>query len=176
MPWLIRDSKFNKKHTFELTENIDVFSTILSSCGLNFNNKNMNSNLLPLTVGGIDDWISFSQSIFFRYKLTKLLLIRRIPYYFESEKKSSDDGFLDLNIKFDEKLSNITDQIDFSFTKKVQDQMNIWNNALKKNTFNMKIFLKSKFNFFFNKYVSTSIENLKVSMETIDAYLTRINF
>lgn len=38
----------------------------------------------------------------------------------------------------------------------------------------MKIFLKSKFNFIFDKYVSTSIEEFKkVSMETIDAYLKK---
>ena len=52
-------------------------------------------------------------------KLTKLLLIRRIPNIISKvKKKTSDDGFLDLNIKFDEKLSNITDQIDFLLQKK----------------------------------------------------------
>lgn len=134
VPWLIRDSKFNKKHTFELTENIDVFSTILSSCGINFNNKNINSNL-PLTVGGKKERrYSFSQSIYPGQTYKAVINTKNSKYYFESEKKTSDDGFLDLNIKFDEKLSNITDQIDFSFIKKVQDQMNIWNNALKKKT------------------------------------------
>ena len=54
--------------------------------------------------------------------------------------------------------------------------MNIWNNALKRTLKNMKIFLKSKFNFILTSMFQHQSKNLKkFQWKQLTPILTRIN-
>lgn len=153
VPWFLKADDIAPAEVNDFTENVDVFSSIIKICNLNkngnlnakfknhFTGENNTDSILPSIFGGSKkrDFV-FMQSIYDRDPYFAKVLDNEIEFTLTSD-KISDKGLINLEkikkeIKIlDKKIDKNSDKI-----KKYEifciEQINNWNDSIKKNKFN----------------------------------------
>lgn len=113
IPWMIKGGGIPSADTGELTENTDVFQTLIKCCGLNFEDNSLDGNV-PFILGGKSErQFVLSQSIYPGQTYKAVVRDKYFEYRFEALEPVSADGFIsgDLLIKKIKRSDGIEQEI-----------------------------------------------------------------
>ncbi len=92
IPWMISGGGVQPQEATELTESIDLFSTLIHCCNLEVNKRSSNSNI-PVALGGAQEKnFVISQSIYPGQPYRAVIRGKNFEYRFESIKSVADNG------------------------------------------------------------------------------------
>jgi len=134
VPWFLYGEGIPKQDAYELTENIDIFETILKCCDLQTSENNYDSKM-PFTLGGnAEREYVFSQSIYPGQTYKAVIRDKYCEYRYESKLEVLPDGTIPDEIELKEtrcinqinetKMSQAAQEYEAIITEKVHD----WNN------------------------------------------------
>ena len=96
IPWFIRSNDINPGTSDEITENVDIFKTIVKKCELDEGNS-LNDGNLPFELGGTKSKdFAFMQSIFPGQTYKCSIKDKRYEFFFETNDKVSETGKFNL--------------------------------------------------------------------------------
>ena len=114
IPWLIRGKDIPISEISEMTENVDIFKTLVSKCNLSQKNI-LNDGNLPISMGGQKSRkYTFAQSIYPNQKYRSVLKDNNYEFRFETDDVVSATGIVNIknvNIKLIERKTGKIIQI-----------------------------------------------------------------
>lgn len=129
VPWFVCGEDIPKQDTYELTENIDMFETILKYCDLQ-TSKNNNDSKVPLSLGGdTEREYVFSQSIYPGQTYKAVIRDKYCEYRYESKLAVSTDGSIQgvLDLKDTSCVNKKNILKEEYFKNIVLEEINAWN-------------------------------------------------
>ncbi len=137
IPWLIRGRDIPEKQSNELTENVDIFKTLVKNCSLDDSNILYDGNI-PKDLGGSKerDYV-FAQSIYPGQKYKAVVKDKKYELRFETQDIVKDNGIFELepySIKFtllDSYKDEINDNVKDKFIKVCLKNVDEWLNKVK---------------------------------------------
>ena len=130
VPWYLHGEGVPKQDSYELTENIDVFETLLKYCDLQVSENNYDSKM-PFALGGdVEREYVFSQSIYPGQTYKAVIRDQYCEYRYESKLVVSTNGLIQGTIEMkSESCINEKKRLEKEYCKKiVLEKINEWNN------------------------------------------------
>ena len=130
VPWYLHGEGVPKQDSYELTENIDVFETLLKYSDLQ-NSENNYDSKMPVTLGGnVERKYVLSQSIYPGQTYKAVIRNKNCEYRYESKLIVSNDGLIQGSIELkSESCINKKKSLEKGYCKKiVLEEINKWNN------------------------------------------------
>ena len=136
IPWFIRGDGVDSQKSHELTENVDIFETIVNKCELDKSNVLSNGNL-PFALGGTEARsYTFAQSIFPGQKYKSVIKDNKYEFFFETRGSVDEQGYFEKDpyncslqyLNSSEKVEN--EELFEKYKHKCLEYMSLWLNSL----------------------------------------------
>jgi hypothetical protein len=125
VPWFIRGKGIPQGDTHELTENIDLFKTLVKCCDLKMQENNIDSQLPKILGGKSEREYVLSQSIYPGQTYKAVIRDKYCEYRFESKQVVLPDGAIKGEIGLKD-----TNYIGENNNVHMQDYIKIYNNIV----------------------------------------------
>ena len=136
IPWFIRGNEISPQESYELTENVDIFESIVNKCELDKSNILSDGNL-PNALGGKKPrTYTFAQSIFPGQNYKCVIKDAKYEFFFETEGLVNEHGYFEIKpyncslhyLNSSKKVKN--EELFKKYEHKCLEKTSLWLNSL----------------------------------------------